>query len=203
VREKARSVSCASNLNQIMKALKMYTMDYTFFPYGNYRVGQITNGNPYWRWHELLMPYVKNEQIFYCPTASNRAKTTDGRIFGNYSWNVEQMFNRGAGWYGVGLFRSFTDQGKNFNLSEVVAFFDTKDGTTGDASSPYLEPGSTTQREIFDALSDRHNSGLNLAFLDGHVKWMAKAALATPAGCDRYLYPAGPDGGLCTKNFPP
>src|SRR4051794_10642470 len=64
VREKARTVSCASNLNQIMKALKMYTMDYTYFPYGNYRVGQITNGNPYWRWHEVLMPYAKNEQIF-------------------------------------------------------------------------------------------------------------------------------------------
>src|SRR5215204_450925 len=61
VREKARTTSCSSNLSQIMKAMKMYVMDNDYFPYGNYRVGAIANGNPYWRWHELMMPYVKNE----------------------------------------------------------------------------------------------------------------------------------------------
>lgn len=203
VREKARTASCASNLSQIMKAFRMYTMDNTFFPYGNYRVGTVTNPQVYWRWYELLMPYTKNEQIFFCPSATNRLKTADGRIFGNYSWNVEQLYNRGGGWYGVGLFRSIIDQSKNWNVSEVVAFFDTANGTSGDASAPYLEPGGTTQREIFAALSDRHNGGLNCAFLDGHVKFLPKNVIATPQGCEQYLYPPGPDGNRCTTTFPP
>jgi prepilin-type N-terminal cleavage/methylation domain-containing protein/prepilin-type processing-associated H-X9-DG protein len=203
VREKARTTSCNSNLGQIMKAMKMYVIDNEYFPYGNYRVGQITNGQPYWRWHEVLQPYVKNEGIFWCPSASNKAKTADGRIFGNYSWNVEQTFNRGGGWYGVGLFRNFRDQGKAFKLSEIVMFFDTANGTSGDAASPYLEPGGTTRTQIFNALSDRHSGGLNLAFLDGHVKYYPKKAVATDAGCDKHIYPPGPDGGRCTTTFGP
>ena len=202
-REKARTISCASNLGQIMKAFTMYTSDNTFFPYGNYRIGQITNYQVYWRWHELLMPYVRNNQIFWCPSASNRALTADGRIFGNYSWNVEQLYNRGGGWYGVGLFRSLADQSKNFNVGEVVAFFDTRDGTSGDPSAPYLEPGGTTQRDVFASLSDRHSGGLNCAFLDGHVKFLPKTAIANPQGCERYIIPPGPDGRRFTTAFAP
>src|SRR4029450_7843895 len=48
--------SCASNLKQIMTAYKMYEQENEFCPYGNYRVGLIANGQPYWRVHELLVP---------------------------------------------------------------------------------------------------------------------------------------------------
>src|SRR5687768_8985286 len=77
-RESARSASCASNLNQIMKAYRMYEMEYQFCPYGTYRVGEISNGEPYWRWHELLIPFTKNEGIFWCPSATNKTKSANG-----------------------------------------------------------------------------------------------------------------------------
>jgi prepilin-type N-terminal cleavage/methylation domain-containing protein/prepilin-type processing-associated H-X9-DG protein len=204
-REQARIASCSSNLNQIMKAFKMYEMDNEFFPTGTYRVSgpnAIANGNPYWRWHELLQPYTKNEQVFWCPSASNKQKTADGRIFGNYAYNVEQLFNRGNGWYGVGLFRSSRDQGKVWSTSDVMAFYEAANGTSGDAASPYLEPGGTTQVQINAALSDRHNSGLNMAFLDGHVKFFPKAKIANAAACDKYIFPPGPDGKRCSTEFP-
>jgi prepilin-type N-terminal cleavage/methylation domain-containing protein/prepilin-type processing-associated H-X9-DG protein len=202
VREKARTTSCGSNLGQMMKAMKMYVMDNEYFPYGSYRVAEIgATGQPYWRWHEVLQPYIKNEGIFWCPSATNKTKDANGRIWGNYSWNVEQTFNRGNGWYGVGLFRSFRDQGKAFKSEEVVMFFDTRNGASGDPSAPYLEPGGTTETDIFNSLSDRHSGGLNMAFLDGHVKWYDKKQVATPAGCDKYIYPPGPDGGRCTTTF--
>jgi prepilin-type N-terminal cleavage/methylation domain-containing protein/prepilin-type processing-associated H-X9-DG protein len=65
-RAKARAVTCTSNLKQIGLALAMYRQDY-----------DETNVNQ-WPWnglynwdhtfHELLNPYVKNRQVFNCPS---------------------------------------------------------------------------------------------------------------------------------------
>jgi prepilin-type N-terminal cleavage/methylation domain-containing protein/prepilin-type processing-associated H-X9-DG protein len=70
-REKARQTSCLSNNKQIGTAWMMYSMDYDerVVPV---RAGLITNrfgqyGDVWWA--ELLMPYVKNTQIFMCPSA--------------------------------------------------------------------------------------------------------------------------------------
>src|ERR687884_334050 len=66
-REAARTTSCRSNLKQIGSALAMYTQDYdentapSFLYY--------TNGNAdlVW-WPDLARPYVKNEQVYLCPS---------------------------------------------------------------------------------------------------------------------------------------
>jgi prepilin-type processing-associated H-X9-DG protein len=84
-----------------------------------------------------------------------------------------------------------------------MVFYDAANGTSGDAAAPYLEPGGTTRTQIYAALSDRHNSGLNMAFMDGHVKHFAKSAIANDAGCLKHIYPPGPDGGSCTTTFGP
>src|SRR5687767_10639650 len=60
-RDKARQSSCLSNTRQIGSALMMYGQDYD-------------EGLPAWgeyRWHVPLKPYVKNLQVFVCPSASD------------------------------------------------------------------------------------------------------------------------------------
>lgn len=65
-REKARAISCLSNSRQLASANYMYTQDYdeTLLPAANYAV------NPPTIWIEAIIPYIKNEQIFLCPSAS-------------------------------------------------------------------------------------------------------------------------------------
>jgi len=63
-REKARQSTCLSNIKQISLGNLMYTQDYdemtVIFSQGP------SGGNP--QWHYLIEPYLKNTNIFVCPT---------------------------------------------------------------------------------------------------------------------------------------
>lgn len=54
-REKARQVSCQSNLKQIALAMQMYAQDYQ---------GRLPDAL---RWKEQLLPYTRNEALYGCP----------------------------------------------------------------------------------------------------------------------------------------
>lgn len=159
-REKARQASCASNEKQIALALLMYSQDYDeimftdglWLPGG----GMVLNTGrlPYW---DILQPYTKNQQIFRCP--SFRGPFTafldpNGAVWDcGYCWSEELMTN------GIAL-------AEVQYPSERVAF---TDGTSDlNAFTWALWPGRV------DA---RHNSGMNCAFLDGHVKWLKQTVL--------------------------
>src|SRR6478672_12139117 len=74
-REAARKASCVSNLKQIGSSVMMYTQDYdenttpSFLYY--------TNGNAdlVW-WPDLVRPYVKNEQVYLCPSVPSTRLTS-------------------------------------------------------------------------------------------------------------------------------
>jgi prepilin-type N-terminal cleavage/methylation domain-containing protein/prepilin-type processing-associated H-X9-DG protein len=66
-REKARSASCLSNMKQLGLSLAMYSQDYdgammqTTYEIPTYKV----------HWSYVVQPYVKNLQIFVCPSDTN------------------------------------------------------------------------------------------------------------------------------------
>ena len=75
-RDKARGAACISNLKQFGSALMMYMQDYDeksvwFYnasvaahPGNNFRAGY---------WWNPIMPYVKNMDVFRCPSVSRSA----------------------------------------------------------------------------------------------------------------------------------
>src|SRR5947208_15595614 len=69
-REKARQTGCLSNLKQIGTGLMMYTQDYDEAYPCNWYGGlwdTLPNGKQY-KWMDAVYPYVKNEQVFSCPS---------------------------------------------------------------------------------------------------------------------------------------
>lgn len=78
-REKARQSSCGSNLRQIQLAIAQYTQDYderhpsTWFTAN----GQWNDWPGGYQWQEAVLPYVKNQQLFVCPSASNLVYVPD------------------------------------------------------------------------------------------------------------------------------
>ncbi|HEY3397280.1 MAG TPA: prepilin-type N-terminal cleavage/methylation domain-containing protein [Armatimonadota bacterium] len=68
-RAKAQQSSCLSNEKQIGLGLMMYTSDNDeTLPAAYYYVNGANSNNGYVQWSGMIMPYVKNQQIFVCPS---------------------------------------------------------------------------------------------------------------------------------------
>jgi prepilin-type N-terminal cleavage/methylation domain-containing protein/prepilin-type processing-associated H-X9-DG protein len=65
-REKARQTSCLSNIKQLAMAVNMYVQDYDeTYPFA------CPDNWWYYTWGINVQPYIKNVQIFKCPSDSN------------------------------------------------------------------------------------------------------------------------------------
>ncbi len=68
-REKARQTSCLSNMKQLGLGLNMYAQDYDgTLSQTSWEVGALKAKI---HWSYLVQPYVKNQQIFVCPSDPN------------------------------------------------------------------------------------------------------------------------------------
>lgn len=165
-REKARQTSCLNNLKQLGLAALQYAQDYDEkFP--SLRVAapmNIPQMAPYgsWGWQDgygywysftfVLYPYVKNTQVFQCPSNNhsncgisyappNNARNAAGTVI-NY-FNVVQKL------------ASFTRPSESMMLTEAGA----------GGGDPYV------LNTAWYCCADVHNEGGNIVFVDGHAKW--------------------------------
>lgn len=159
-RESARKVSCASNLKQLGLGLEMYKQDYVqrFLP-----SGQTDLLCPRTR----LEPYLKNHQIWVCPSESNELVTGMATAM-----NVSYMFNS--------QLQSDVD-GDITRPAEMVITHDSdpselgwNEGNTWDSGKttdwPHLRANGNGRESYKDPWFQRHNGTFNVLYYDGHVK---------------------------------
>lgn len=91
-RERARMAACLSNMRQLATAVQMYAQDHdeAFVYTANYDLP--TPGRPIWT--SLVQPYVKNEGVFRCPSASGDAYTPDwnNRGYASIGFTAQMAF---------------------------------------------------------------------------------------------------------------
>ncbi len=150
-REKARQTSCLSNLKELGLGCLMYAQDYDerlpwHCRYIPGAADSSSNG-----WQGQIMPYIKNDQIFVCPSYNGTG------LCGGYGYNL----SRDASGAQVGCDYMRLAQCKY--PAETIILGDS-DGTKwiGHWSWPTVDqinrPG-------------RHNAGDNFCMVDGHAKW--------------------------------
>jgi prepilin-type N-terminal cleavage/methylation domain-containing protein/prepilin-type processing-associated H-X9-DG protein len=182
-RENARRASCQSNLKQLGLGIMQYTQDYD----ENYLIHvDATTGNAK-LWPQIVQPYLKSEQIFSCPSRS------DVTFNGGYDSTVAYGYNY---WMSRYYYPDATQAGIQ-RPSETVLVTET--GGSGPPSGGYYlfyasyygavaDRANTTYG--FDVptaaarLSDRHFDGLNVLWVDGHVKWVKRALLESDTGAN-------------------
>jgi prepilin-type N-terminal cleavage/methylation domain-containing protein len=152
-REKARQSSCLSNVKQMGLAMLSYLQDYDeCFP------GRSVDPNPYkYKWCDVIAPYIKNTQIFLCPSRNNVAYPNA------YGYNTMTTVGYPMG-TGAGL-------GSIQNPSSIIMIVDSNQWTA-------YRPSDQATFAIFDGLyPDAHNGGDNAVHVDGHAKWYKEVTL--------------------------
>ena len=124
-REKARQSSCQSNMKQVALSLMQYNQDYDetlvrwYYDLGAGNgptdpLGSQWSGGGRYSWQNLLYPYMKNAQIWVCPSKSG------GTTFGCYFFPQAHLGEQGGlaiirrlfviGFFGISGHRSRRDR---------------------------------------------------------------------------------------------
>ena len=167
-REKARQSTCLSNVKQIMLASLSYAQDYDEWLCICYPLPVA----PYYFWNPTvndgaLAPYVKNAQIWQCPSDPTQARgyglvvhEAGGYYYASYEARHMAKIPRPA---------ETIYCGDNDNYTRATGALYANGGLYLYGCSVY---GSTYSNSI------RHNGGGNYGFVDGHAKWFSQQALA-------------------------
>lgn len=183
VRASSQGTQCVSNQRQLGVALLQYTQDNDGrFPRGTADGGDVPGRQtPPKNWDNLIFPYLKNRDVFHCPTCS-----VPGVISSPQPVNWPEHFS-----YGYGMnsrLQEDTETAPGIFLSQVpfpattVAFgeFSYRANTGGGyeypltMTQPDLETDATRAegtRFLGGAGALRHRGGSNYTFVDGHTKW--------------------------------
>ena len=173
-REKARQTACLSNLKQVGLGFMMYVQDYDerLLPLCTQPMPNV------WVTCQMMInPYLKNNDIWECPSASN--DYAGGNRYGANHCHVIIDANWGAVPPKLATF---------MRPAEIAVFLDSHNGTTtAEGAGQFwaahcpvcVTAPSTWYTNTYNAgVSSRHNGGANVVFCDGHAKWQKVEELA-------------------------
>jgi len=196
-REAARQSACLSNLRQMSSATAMYVQDYEAYP--------LYSSGPD-RWHSLLQPYIKNEQVRVCPSAGIRYDVRNQSYGYNYQYLARDAARGGTGGVGEAVIEypadtiAIADSGGTGGWQQGPLPWAPSPDSTCDRlynhgytiDPPFLPPSPGNRWGTSCAISNplpgwpgaghtriapRHHGGANIAFCDGHAKWMRTEVL--------------------------
>ena len=179
-REKARQTSCASNQKQLSLGFAMYSQDYdeTLL---DYAVQQ-----QYYLWNVAFESYIQNKQVHICPNATQITNATPnvwGETIGDsaHAWHCYQYTGSYAynGWLYCHSRPGFVckiSQIQTPSSTMLLADSIWIDAwvPNGDTSCPKqynTQTGANNGNDMGRLCIARHTGGVNMAFVDSHVKW--------------------------------
>ncbi len=197
-RDSARTTSCASNLRQISQAITLYVQDYNqHYPLA----AQPLNCT----WVDTIYPYTKSTAVFSCPSAKYGEYVpgcgssepipggVTGAIYGfNGSYDMVNPFLsvESATEPDGGTSSSYNIERKSLSASKYRFPSNTILVVDGSDDSYFfhnifavINPGVDPIHSVDDlrdgGVLPRHKDGINLLYVDGHVKWQNLSSLTS------------------------
>jgi len=176
-REKARQSSCLSNMKQLALATLQYAQDYDERLPMRWQAS-----DPNFTIPSMIEPYIKNRQVFQCPSwSTTRTHTGIGTYQLSYTWPGGFPAHPASPCPTCG--RSCSNNAFPFDgytayalavidaPANTIMIYELKEGAGGCDHDSALH--TYYQARAQDPNYQVHNGGNNFAFLDGHVKWLA------------------------------
>ena len=173
-REKARQSSCLSNLKQLSLACLSYVQDYDERMPQSY----ISTTNPRYSFIQFLEPYVKNSQIFDCPSAGIKS-TIIYNGCRSYPFNA-MLWTAALGSIATPAETVLMADGTTNSYMGAWDLYRPSYGHRTDkvSGSDYTNwGGGATQTWVYMNFAARHNEMGNVSFVDGHAKAMSYDSL--------------------------
>lgn len=157
-REKARQSSCLSNIKQLGLGILQYAQDY------DERFPMAVAGGPtppIYLFPELIDPYLKNTQIWQCPSKKD-------------SLNISALGKSNVG-YSVDLGTAMPSGSNRLFGAPALGTYSCSLGSVDQPSQTAMicdVVGSVSAAFVISIAEDpRHNEGCNYGYVDGHTKW--------------------------------
>lgn len=161
-RAKAQQTACLSNVKQLALGIVMYSSDQNGkFPLWSYNsVADVRD------WGEAIQPYVKNEQIYRCPT-SRQQPFWPGADYAMNRWLCYDWVNLQFG----------SSQSEVKQPAKCLMVFD-GDLIWAQKVPAYNGPDLAYQWTAGADMLTRHNEGANYGFCDGHAKFLLPGVIS-------------------------
>jgi len=181
VREKARQTSCVSNEKQIGLGIMQYVQDYDEY-YPTLRHDDAPNPFPVY-WRVLIYPYMKNRNVFQCPSnprkdqiayGSGSTDPSEPPMYVSYAYS--DRLGEPKGWnngnWGTGGLNmaAINEPANKIAVAESIAYW------------PNVVWPDTSSDDVRDNLFAGHTGVSNYVFCDGHVKALRPTATESAPG---------------------
>ena len=176
-REKARQISCVSNMKQMMLAQAMYADDYddhitvvNIAPNGTHYLPNGSAWTGYMLWPTILFPYVGDIKTYNCPSST-------------WKWQGEYT---GNACYGLNSYQNNAIRAKFTYPADCAVHVDT-------ASSASLDGGNGDNVYNFQyrnqiSIHGRHNNQPTVGYVDGHAGSKPIASVPVRSTSSKFWY---------------
>ena len=169
VRERGRRTVCQSDLKQLALAVQQYVQDNSqMYPMGG-------------SWHSGVYPYVKNVQVYRCPSDQDEDFSTYQLVTGSPNSQEASPVDYRYNWNRLNKYQTFQlplPPNSVQGINDSVLAFPAMVWLNMDLGYMTEDHVYHNEREItsscgrlFDG-STQHSGAGNYSYLDGHVKWL-------------------------------
>ncbi len=163
----AQAIKCMSNVRNLGLAHKLYLSDYD----DRVMPAAYATDTGVVIWHDVLDPYIKNKEIWLCPTSGLATTDASGVATSHFGYNAYYLTGLMTDFSNVFAPNPVSDTSVE-QPSDTIMFADSRTSVEGSwcgDEGKYMLPPSMADADCWGRPNAIHNEGFNVTWMDLHA----------------------------------